>query len=168
MDKKEKRKKMRFTGRFIGIKLDLQKYKIQLEDYLLRELHEAIKAWLQVVAGSGGRVPLWSGMARASLLEVAQLVNGRIVLSPLKGKSRISEGKSLGTVQQIINNCRIIIQIETNVKHYSIQEYQKVAGRGSPTAPWHSRAAGLIAFRASIENLALLPPLLKAIKIKKI
>lgn len=159
---------MRFTGQFIGAKLDLQGYKTQLEDYLLKQLHEAIKAWLQVVAGSGGRVPLWSGMARASLLEVAQLVNGRIVLSPLKGKSRIPEGQSLGTVQQIIENCKIIIRIETDVEHYNVQEYKKVSGRGSPSAPWHSRAAGLIAFQESIQNLMILLPHIKAVQIKKI
>ncbi len=159
---------MRFTGRFVGAKLDLQKYRTELEDYLLRRLHEAIKAWLQVVAGSGGRVPLWSGMARASLIELAQLIDGRIVLSPLKGKSRIPEGKTLGTVRQIITNCKIIIQIETDVEHYNVQEYTKVAGRGSPSAPWHSRAAGLIAFRENIQDLELLLPFLRAVKIKKI
>lgn len=159
---------MKFTGQFIGAKLDLRKYRDQLEDHLLEQLHEAVKVWLQVVAGSGGRVPLWSGMARASLLEVARLVNGRIVLAPLKAKSRIPEGKSLGTVQQIIDNCKILIRIETDVEHYNIQEYARVEGRGSPTAPWHSREAGLIAFRASIQDLTLLLPFLKAIKIKKI
>lgn len=160
--------KMRFTGQFIGAKLDLRKYQTLLEDYLLRQLHEAVKAWLQVVAGSGGQVPLWSGMARASLLEVARLVNGRIILSPLRAKSRIPEGKSLGTVQQTFGDGKIIIRIETDVEHYNIQEYRKVPGRGSPTAPWHSRVAGLIAFRACIQNLRLLQPILKAIKIKAI
>lgn len=159
---------MRFTGQFVGVKLDLQKYKTRLENYLLKRLHEAVKVWLQVVAGSGGRVPLWSGMARASLLEVAQLVNGRIILSPLRTKSRIPEGKSLGTVRQIISDGEIIIRIETDVEHYNIQEYTKVVGRGSPTAPWYSREAGLIAFRASIQDLVLLQPFFKAVKIKKI
>lgn len=157
---------MKFTGKFIGAKLDLQKYKTQLETHLLQELHAAIKAWLQVVAGSGGRVPLWSGMARASLIEIARLVNGRVVLSPLKGKSRISEGKALGTVRPEINNNKIIYHIETDVEHYNIQEYTKVSGRGSPSAPWNSRAAGLIAFRAAIQDLELLPPRFKPIKFK--
>lgn len=159
---------MRFTGQFVGAKLDLQKFKTRFEEHLVQELHRAVKVWLQVVAGSGGRVPLWSGMARASLLELSQLIDGRVILSPLKAKSRIAQGQQLGTAVQTIDNFRIIIEIETDVPHYSLQEYRKASHGGSPTAPWQSRAAGLVAFRQALETLTLLKPMIKAIKIKAI
>jgi len=157
---------MRFFGEFKGAKLDLRRYKSALEVMLMRQLHEGVRAWLQVIAGDKGRVPIWSGMARASLLEISRLVNGQIVLSPLKVKSRIGEGDSLGTALQTIDDGKIIIEIITNVPHYNVQEYRKVEGRGSPTAPWRSRDAGMIAFRASIEDLRLLPPTYQPVVIR--
>lgn len=159
---------MKFTGQFVGAKLDLQNYKERLEAYLIEQLHQGIKVWLQVVAGSGGRVPLWSGMARASLLEIAELVNGRLILSPLRSKSRITQGRSLGTATQLIDNGKVMVTIETNVKHYNLQEYQRAKKGGSPSAPWFSRAAGLAAYRESIQDVHLLKPFFKAIKIKAI
>lgn len=159
---------MRFTGQFIGAKLNLQNYKKKLEAYLIEQLHQGVKAWLQIVAGSGGRVPLWSGMARASLLELAQLVNGRIILSPLRTKSRIQQGESLGTAIQIIKDGKVLIRIETDVEHYNLQEYKRASKGGSPSAPWRSRQAGLLAFQESIKDLTLLAPFLKAVKIKAI
>lgn len=159
---------MKFTGQFVGVKLDLQKYQALLDAYLFEQLKEAVKAWLKVVAGSGGRVPLWSGMARASLLEVSQLIDGRVVLSPLKVKSRVPEGRRLGTATPIIEKGKVAIRIETDVPHYNIQEYQKVEKGGSPTAPWHSREAGLLAFRASIAGIILPRPHFQPVKIKRV
>lgn len=103
---------MRFTGQFVGVKLDLQSYRARLEAYLQEKLHEAVRAWLQVIAGSGGRVPLWSGMARSSLLEISQLVDGRIVLSPLKAKSRVPEGRRLGTARQTIEDDKSLLELK--------------------------------------------------------
>jgi hypothetical protein len=152
---------MRITGQYTGIHFDLSGYEQQLSDYLLNALHEGAKAWLQAVAGRGGRVPLWSGMARASLLELSELVDGRIVLSPQRARSRVSEGSSLGTAIQKISKsgAKVSIDIETNVPHYTLQEYRNVGV--SPRAPWQSLLAGKLAFQLKTQDARLPKPLFR-------
>lgn len=157
---------MRFTGNFVGVKLDLSQYQQQLEDYLVEILHRGTKAWLQAVAGRGGRVPLWSGMARASLLELSQLIDGTIVLSPLKAPSRISQGRSLGTAVQEISKSNVQITIETAVPHYTLQESQRAKQGGSPTAPWRSLIAGKVAFQSATKDAKLPNPKFEPLKMK--
>lgn len=158
---------MKFTGTFTGIKLDLSSYMRQLEEHLTSELHRVANAWLQVVAGSRGRVPLWSGMARASLLELSELINGRIVLSPKRAKSRVPQGRALGTAIPKITSSSAFITIITDVEHYSVQEYQKLA-IGSPRAPWHSLLAGELAYHEAARSTVLPPPILRPIKFRVI
>ena len=155
---------MKFTGTFTGIHFDLADYEQQLSDYLLNALHEGAKAWLQAVAGRGGRVPLWSGMARASLFELSELVNGRIVISPLRSPSRTAQGRSLGTVTQKISKsgAKINIDIETSVPHYSLQEYKNVGI--SPRAPWQSLLAGKLAFQIATKDAKLPKPIFRPLK----
>ncbi len=155
---------MRFTGTYTGIKFDFPKYRQQLEDGLIKSLHHAAKAWLQVVAGRGGRVPLWSGMARASLLELSELIDGTVILSPLKAKSRISYGRHLGTAIQEITPTSVKLIIETNVPHYTLQEYRNVGV--SPRAPWQSLQAGRLAFQFATEGIRLPKPIFQALKMK--
>jgi hypothetical protein len=152
---------MKFIGHYTGIGFDLSDYKRQLQDYLVETLHKGTKAWLKVVAGRGGRVPLWSGMARASLLEVSQLVDGTVVLSPLKVPSRISQGRTLGKATQRILESKVDITIETSVPHYTLQEYQRAKQGGSPRAPWKSLEAGIIAFRLATKDATLPKPMFK-------
>jgi len=149
---------MKFVGTFAGATLDLSTYQRHLKNFLVNELHKAAGNWLQAVAGSGGRVPLWSGMARASLLELSELISGRVILTPLKAKSRIPEGRKLGTVQQNIDKNSVTLIIETDVPHYNLQEYKKAPKGGSPTAPWFSVQAGIMKFREAIKDLHLPRP----------
>jgi len=155
---------MKFTGTFTGIHFDLSGYEQQLSDYLLDALHEGAKAWLQAIAGRGGRIPLWSGMARSSLFELSELINGRIIVSPLRAPSRTAQGRSLGTAIQKISEsgAKINIDIETNVPHYSLQEYQNVGV--SPRAPWRSLLAGKLAFQLATKDAKLPKPIFRPLK----
>ena len=155
---------MRFHGTFVGVKFDLPGYRRQLEDHLVELLHQGAKAWLQVVAGSGGRVPLWSGMARASLLELSELIDGRVVLSPLKGPSRVPKGRALGTAIQEISESKVQLTIETMVPHYTMQERANVGV--SKTAPWQSLLAGRLAFLEISKDAKLLKPEFKPVNMK--
>lgn len=152
---------MRFTGKYVGIKLDLSRYQQQLENYLVQSLHHGARAWLQAVAGRGGRVPLWSGMARASLLELSELINGTVVLSPLRVKSRIPKGRALGTAVQEISPEKVQLTIETDVPHYNLQEYRRAAKGGSPRAPWLSLKVGAIAWKIATLGVKLPKPIFK-------
>lgn len=144
---------MKFTGRFVGLKLDLAVYKRQLEQHLDQELQRICRTWLGAVTG---RVPVWSGMARGSLLELVGLIDGQIVIQP-KVKSRIGEGQALGTAKQT----DFIITVTTAVPHYVRQEH----GVGnSPTSPWMSFLAGSVAYRQAAQSVRLLKPVYKPIR----
>jgi hypothetical protein len=152
---------MKFTGSFIGLTLDHQDTLKALEEHLVSELHRCTDAWIQEIAGPGGRVPLWSGMARASLMEVSQLVNSQIVISPLKAPSRVSEGAQLGTAEQTIRPDLYQIEIITDVEHWNIQEYERVSKGGSKTAPWRALEFASAAFLACAATVSLPVPVFK-------
>lgn len=146
---------MRFTGQFVQLKLDQARFVTELREQLQKQLQEAASAWLAAVLG---RVPLWSGMARASLLKLSRLINGTIILSPLKDISRIPQGEILGTATQEYTDTTTKITITTDVPHYNLQEYSKAPEGGSPSAPWHSLEAGKIAFDESAKKMILPTP----------
>ena len=151
---------MKFIGQFLGARIE--EYQQQLREAMIDALEEGAKIWLQAVVG---RVPLWSGMARGSLLELRELINGKIVFTPLKAKSRVPSGRSLGTAEPDYEKDKVTLTITTNVSHYTAQEYRSGV---SPTAPWRSLDAGAVAFKSYAESMKFLMPKLKPIKIKAI
>lgn len=153
---------MKFSGQITGIKLDLAAYQKQLDKFLKQKLHEIASAWLE---GVTGRVPVWSGMARGSLLELVDLINGRLLITPKKGvKSRIPEGRALGEAKPKYGPTEYTITIRTKVPHYVKQEYENVGV--SKSAPWLSFEAGNARALEIIRTVKLPTPILKALKIK--
>ena len=153
---------MKFTGKFLGAKIDIDKYQQQLREAMIDALEEGARIWLQAVVG---RVPLWSGMARGSLLELSELVSGRVVFTPLKARSRVPAGRRLGTAEPKYEKDKVTIKITTDVPHYTAQEYRSGI---SPSAPWRSLMAGAVAFKTYAESTKFLMPKIKPIKIKAI
>lgn len=159
---------MRFKGTFIGANLDVGSYIALLDNYFREQLEEGAKRWVEATTG---RVPLWSGMARASLLKISELANGVIVLSPLKGKSRVPEGVGLGRAQLTAKFPVYRFEVATQVPHYVIQETTNVrskTGRGSPSAPWHSFEAGTEAFVEYIRSVGFPPIVFERQVIKRL
>ena len=117
-------------------------------------------AWLKAATG---RIPVWSGMARASLLNVAAEIGGSIVIQP-RAKSRISQGVPMGTVTPKYGPDDFTITISTSVPHYVLQEYTNVGV--SKSAPWRSFDAGIAAYRAAVLTVELPQPVLKPVGIK--
>lgn len=150
---------MRFTGHFTGAKLDLSIFQRRLEAHLKDELQRITKVWLHAVTG---RVPVWSGMARASLLNVAIEIGGSIVIAPVV-KSRIYLGQPMGTVESIYGPNDFIIKISTTVPHYVLQEDVNVGV--SRSAPWRSFATGALAYRNAVQTVTLPLPTFKPVKI---
>jgi len=153
---------MKFTGHFTGAKLDLSAYQRRLEAHLAHELQRIARTWLRAVTG---RVPVWSGMARASLLNVAVEIGTSIVIAPV-AKSRVSLGQPLGMVTSTYGPNDFTIRITSTVPHYVLQEYTHVGV--SKSAPWRSFAAGAIAYRAVAQTVMLPPLVIKPVKIKAI
>jgi len=156
---------MKLTGQFVGLKLDRNAYLARLKEQLIKELQRVARAWL---GGVTGRVPIWSGMSQGALLELSELINGRLVIAPKSNiESRIPAGRSLGTAVPKYGPDEFTYTITTDVPHYNIQEYSKVARGGSPSAPWRSLLAGEAAFNAIASTISLPPLIFKPI-IRKI
>jgi hypothetical protein len=157
---------MKFQGEFVGVTFDLNAYIALLDDHLREQLEEGARRWVEATTG---RVPLWSGMARASLLKISELVSGVVVLSPLVGKSRVPSGRNLGNASIIANFPTYRFDVTSSVPHYVLQETQNVrarTGRGSPSAPWRSFDAGREAFTEFMRSVGL-PPIVFEKKVIK-
>ena len=138
----------------------MQAYRKLLTTHLTHELRRVALAWLNATTG---RVPVWSGMAKASLMNVAAEVGGSIVIQP-RAKSRVSQGIPMGTVTPKYGPDDFTIEISTGVPHYVLQEYTNVGV--SKSAPWKSFEVGASAYRAAVQTVRLPQPVLKPIKIK--
>jgi len=153
---------MRFTGEFILPTIDLNAYKALLTKHLQKELRKVANAWL---LGVVGKIPVWSGQSQGSLLELAELINGTLIITPRSGvKNRITQGRSLGTAKEKLDFSDFNITIKTNVDHYNIQEYTNVGV--SKSAPWQSLIAGAKMAWPVLNKVRLIAPTLKITKIK--
>lgn len=150
---------MKFTGHFTGAKLDLTAYQRRVEAHLKNELQRVTIAWLRAVTG---RVPVWSGMARASLLNVAVEIGTHIAIAPIV-KSRMYLGQPMGTVEADYG-LDPTIRISTSVPHYVLQEYKNVGI--SKSAPWRSFAAGAVAYNSTARTVQLPPLIFKPKRIR--
>ena len=153
---------MKFTGHFTGARLDLSAYRRLLQTHLKAELQRVTKEWLRAVTG---RVPVWSGMAQASLQSVAIEIGTSLVVMP-GHKSRVSLGTPMGTVTPNYGPNDFTITISTRVPHYVLQETKNVGV--SKSAPWQSFDAGATAYLKAVQSVRLPLPVLKptAVEVK--
>lgn len=152
---------MRFDGTFAAATINTIQFEKVLKNHLKIELRKVANAWL---LGVVGKIPVWSGMSRGSLLELVKLINGKLVITPKGGvKSRITEGRSLGTAIENLDLNDFSITITTDVDHYNLQEYTNVDI--SQSAPWGSLIAGAAMAWPVLKNVRLMTP---ALKVKRI
>lgn len=151
---------MKFTGHFTGAKLDLRAYLDKLETHLKNELQRVTKEWLRAVTG---RVPVWSGMAQASLQSVAIEIGTSLVITP-GHKSRVGLGVPMGSVNANYGPTDFTITISTRVPHYVLQESKNVGV--SKSAPWQSFEAGNTAYLAAAQSARLPQPKFKPVRYK--
>lgn len=154
-----------FKGSFAKIKLDVPAYIQSLDSSMQIVLEQAAREWVEAASG---KVPVWSGMSRASLRPITRLANTTIVISPLQAKSRIPEGERLGEASLIASFPDYRLTITTSVPHYVIQDDHRVRRGGSPTAPWKSFEAGDAAFRNFIRNVPLPPIVFEQNGVRKV
>jgi len=86
------------------------------------------------------------------LLKISRLVNGKIILSPLKSKIRIPEGDRLGQAEFIAKYPDYRATIASSVSHYVLQETKHSK---SPSSPSFSFLAGNNAFLEFAKTLEL-------------
>lgn len=148
---------MKFTARLRTIDFGVSTYQRALQIRLEELMKDFVARWLTVTTG---RIPLFTGMARGAFLKVSQLVNGRVVLSPLRASSRIPKGEALGQASLRVQGTRAEFSFASRVPHFVIQDLQQGI---SPTSPWRSLQAGEATFRDFVKEIKL-PPLSVAIK----
>lgn len=153
---------MKFTGSFALAEIDINKYKELLRQHLVKELKRVAGAWFE---GAILKIPVWSGMSQASLLELVDLLNGTLLIEPIgNAPNRIAKGMALGTATLNQDFSDFNITIVTDVPHYNVQEYRNVGV--SKSAPWHSLEAGQAAASEIIKTVRLIAPEILSKRIK--
>lgn len=129
--------------------IDITKFERDFRNNMTETLKKLTKVWLMAATG---KVPVWSGMALASLMKVSETIGGGLIVSPRSGvKSRVSLGKSLGSVKTKYGPRTYSINIKTRVPHYVLQDKAYIGA--SPTAPWGSFESGMNAVNSAKINI---------------
>jgi hypothetical protein len=144
----------KFRGTFTTIDVNASEYVAILDAFMQEQLEEGARRWVEAATG---RVPIWTGMARASLRPIARLANSVIVISPLQDKSRIPQGERLGDASLIARFPNYKLSISTAVEHFVIQDETRVLRGGSPSAPWKAFEAGNAALQSFLSEISLPP-----------
>lgn len=140
---------LKTSGYITTAKIDIRSFKAQFKREMIENLKNATLAWLTAATG---RVPVWSGMALASLSEVYETVGGGLIVTPRTGiKSRVTQGQALGSATTEHGPDIYSILIRTSVPHYVTQDAANVGV--SPSAPWASFPAGLAAASAVVPKV---------------
>ncbi len=140
--------------------INISEFENQFKREMTLNLHKVVKAWL---AAATGRVPIWSGMAMGSLLEVSETVNGGLIVTPKMGiKSRVGLGRALGSATAEYGPSEYSMIIKSSVEHYVSQD----VGPGvSPSAPWASFPAGMAAAIGAAANIKVSGPKIRTRRI---
>lgn len=132
---------LKATGYVTLISIDKALFKKRFKEDMHKAITDGTKAWLQA---AHNRVPVLTGMAKGSLLDVAEVSDTHLVIMPRVKKNRISKGRALGTVTPKYGPRIYSMMIKSKVPHYVYLEHE--AGN-SPTSPWESFDAGERAFK---------------------
>lgn len=146
----------RFQGSYDLLKLDKGAYIEQLNAVLAEELKNAMRAWLKAVIR---KVPVYTGMARGSLLPIARALGENVPITPranrmasprLYGKgvrSTPSQGARRTTFKFTSRLGRHEVSIDIGTVHYLINEFTRVSLPLAHPGPWKSFEAGRAAFK---------------------
>jgi len=141
--------------------INISQFERQFKQGMTFNLHKVVRAWLMAATG---RVPIWSGMAMGSLLEVSETVNGGLIITPRTGvKSRIGLGRSLGSADAEYGPNIYSMIIKSSVPHYITQDASFVGV--SLTAPWMSFPAGMAAAKKAALSIKVSGPEIKTKRI---
>ena len=151
----------KFRGYITTGHIDISEFEIQLKKEMTFNLHKVVRAWLMAATG---RVPIWSGMAMGSLLEVSETIGGGLVITPRSGvKSRINLGRTLGSADATYGPSEYTMIIKSSVPHYVEQDASNVGV--SVTAPWMSFPVGMAAAIEAAASIKVSGPKIKTRRI---
>lgn len=90
----------------------------------IRLLKNAVKAWVVSATESTNNIPVWSGMARGSVMNVGKLVGYNVSVFSRGGRvpNRVSEGASQSTQRLVIIPGRYGFEWSSNVQHLEFND----------------------------------------------
>jgi len=149
-----------------NVKLSRENYRKQFDKDIEKHMHAAAREWLLAVYPL---VPVWTGMARGSLIPLGAFLNVPIPIdrNPSADAHGLIDrgfwdGIPLGKFQFRFTRTQFRFHFSTDVEHYMENELNVAPSYLhliNPT-PWHSFEAGAEAFKAYVES-TLIPGLPK-------
>jgi len=115
---------MKFKGVFRAPQVNFTKWKQQLEEELSTELARSAGEWLATAVAA---IPVWSGAARATLIDLGNLINFHVQVSPKStAPDRRGIGKREGRGELIIdsNKGQFEFSYSTTLDHLIFNETQ--------------------------------------------
>lgn len=160
---------LQFNGQLQLLELDEAKFKKTLKEALQTQLRQAAREWLRAVIPA---VPVYTGMARATLSPLGRLLRVSIPIHPVavRNDKSPSLGESKSSFNFDTSSNVFSFTWNNDVLHYLINEFNDVSKSiplKNPT-PWNSIEKGNIAFHKYVEEVlpTKLPKMAEFIKAK--
>lgn len=147
----------KMTGQVTLVNLALDALLKDLDKEFTDILVTGTREWVRTVVGI---VPSWSGMSRASIKPIADLVGEPVFSSPAAGApDRQTEGEALGEGKLNLGESKNIYSFtwRTNVFHFIYNESNNANELDPPfhlkkPGPYHSRDAANRAFERAVQS----------------
>ena len=146
------------------MKVDVKRFSAKLESQMTQLMTDGAKIFVQKTAS---KVPVWSGMAAASLLPLAEVLGIHIKITPVdNAPNRIALGRSLSLGASFYNyfkgslDYRYTFEFKSLVKHFAILDnpdnepfdnilkYFKL----KTPPPWEAIEYGIEAYRSFVKK----------------
>jgi len=165
---------MKFKGTFRAPRIDLDKFKDQLQTELLEVLTLAAFHWLDATAA---QIPQWSGASAATFLHLARRISYALNISQAGlAPNRVGLGLSHGQGDFILNRDKgqFSFFYQTTLPHLIWNEYNNANTNPDPTlfsflhdpGPYHFQQKGRAAFKKVAGDARLPNPFNTVTKIK--
>lgn len=152
---------IKFTGRFYRMNFDETGYKKTYDEAMKVQLRQAARAWLRAVVP---KVPVYTGMARGSLVPLGRLLRVAIPISiNPKAKRRITAkysreaGEALGAFNfEDGKNGVYTFTVDTQVLHFYLNDTFDIKAKIPQLihdTPWDAFKSGEAAFRTYVETV---------------
>jgi len=146
-------------------RIDLEKYRRELQAHLIEQTAMAAFKWLSAVSA---KVPVWSGASRATFLHLANAISLQLSISPVV-RHRIPLGLAESEGSFNVKGGRVSFTYQTTLRHLIYNEFHNANVEWGfhliQPGPYHFQEAGRRVFGQEAEHVRLLNPF-KQLEIK--
>ncbi len=148
---------MRFTGRLIAPRFDLDANRKKLDEACRQAIAAAIREFLTAALA---RIPTWSGASRATFVKLAATVGDSVPISPVV-PSQESLGISESDGMLTIEGATYVFHYETTLKRLNVNEVADATAFGfrlKNPGPYESLPAAVAAALHALEDFSYPSP----------